>query len=523
MRPAWSVARPLPVASALCGLLAALVVTATAPSGAAPAAPLAAPGSGQPGAATSTRTGTSSVGTVALPPVAVALDATLVTPQAGDSAGTRAARAAAARAQRAYAAANQAYDAAAAASAAAAARLRTAQAIASAAQAAAARARGDLQSIALTMYENDNPIPVSVQVVLTAHGGGDVVDDLARQQQLQGYQARQTSEALDAQSAADVAAQRLAAAQRAAAQAQAGAADAERGATKLVTDAQHAVAALHIRDLEAAAAAAAQRARVAGNRGATGFDNAAAAAAALQAQALASGAATASTFPDGTTVIGTIALATRALLAKAAGESVRGSRRRPHDETAVMGAAPDLGGSVAYLGATGSGMSRALTRFDGHVSTGNWPSAGVGTKVHGTAPFLPGDGVNVHPTLPGYPQDAHPLRAQVAVDSALQQLGSPYVWDAAGPSTFDCSGLTVWAWAHAGVALEHFTGKQVLQGTRVLPGELLPGDLVLFGADLHHVGMYLGAGYMIDAPDTGDYVKIQLVSDMGDFAVAVRP
>jgi cell wall-associated NlpC family hydrolase len=52
---------------------------------------------------------------------------------------------------------------------------------------------------------------------------------------------------------------------------------------------------------------------------------------------------------------------------------------------------------------------------------------------------------------------------------------------------------------------------------------LLPGDLLLFGATLHHVGMYLGAGYMIDAPNTGDYVKVQLVSDDGDFAVAVRP
>jgi cell wall-associated NlpC family hydrolase len=57
----------------------------------------------------------------------------------------------------------------------------------------------------------------------------------------------------------------------------------------------------------------------------------------------------------------------------------------------------------------------------------------------------------------------------------------------------------------------------------VAVNELLPGYLVFFGPTLHHVGLYLGAGYMIDAPDTGDYVKVQLVADDGDFAVAVRP
>jgi cell wall-associated NlpC family hydrolase len=73
------------------------------------------------------------------------------------------------------------------------------------------------------------------------------------------------------------------------------------------------------------------------------------------------------------------------------------------------------------------------------------------------------------------------------------------------------------------VPLTHFTGDQVHEGVLVAPEELLPGDLLLFGSTLHHVGMYLGAGYMINAPNTGDYVKVQLVSDNGDFAVAVRP
>ena len=238
----------------------------------------------------------------------------------------------------------------------------------------------------------------------------------------------------------------------------------------------------------------------------------------LQAQALASGAAKSADFPPHATAVATIDLAVRALLRKAA---THGST--PVDETAVMGATPSLGGSVPWSGATGDGSPRALTPFDGTVSTANWPNAGVGTAVPGTAPFLTPDGVSVHPIVPRYAKGYRPLRAQVAVDLALQQLGSPYVWNAAGVPTFDCSGLTLWAWAHAGIPLTHFTGTQVQQGVRVAPNELLPGDLLLFGTDLHHIGMYLGAGYMIDAPTTGDYVKIQLVSDMGDYAVAVRP
>jgi cell wall-associated NlpC family hydrolase len=108
------------------------------------------------------------------------------------------------------------------------------------------------------------------------------------------------------------------------------------------------------------------------------------------------------------------------------------------------------------------------------------------------------------------------------VDQALAQLGRPYVWDAAGPTTYDCSGLTLWSWGHAGIGLPHSAASQALAGVRVAPNQLLPGDLILFGASLHHVGIYLGAGFMIDAPETGEYVKIQRVSDDGDFALAVR-
>lgn len=98
--------------------------------------------------------------------------------------------------------------------------------------------------------------------------------------------------------------------------------------------------------------------------------------------------------------------------------------------------------------------------------------------------------------------------AGAAVAAAYTQLGKPYVWGAAGPSSFDCSGLTQYVWAQAGRSLPHFTGAQWAAGTRVPRGQERPGDLVFFGADLHHMGIYIGNGKMINAPHTGDVVRI---------------
>jgi cell wall-associated NlpC family hydrolase len=115
----------------------------------------------------------------------------------------------------------------------------------------------------------------------------------------------------------------------------------------------------------------------------------------------------------------------------------------------------------------------------------------------------------------------------VALRSALQKLGQPYVWAAAGPSTFDCSGLTLWAYAHAGIHLTHFTGSQYNEGRLLKPKQVLPGDLILFdhligGREvIHHVGMYLGAGWMVNAPYTGQYVNVVRVP--GSIAGIVRP
>ena len=108
-----------------------------------------------------------------------------------------------------------------------------------------------------------------------------------------------------------------------------------------------------------------------------------------------------------------------------------------------------------------------------------------------------------------------------AVRFAMAKLGRPYVWGAAGPTTFDCSGLTMWAYEQVGINLPHYTGSQWNAGTHVSRSQLQPGDLVFFYSDLHHVGMYIGGGKMIHAPQTGDVVKISSL-DGRPFAGAVR-
>jgi len=108
-----------------------------------------------------------------------------------------------------------------------------------------------------------------------------------------------------------------------------------------------------------------------------------------------------------------------------------------------------------------------------------------------------------------------------ALQAALSKRGDPYVWGAAGPGAFDCSGLVVWAFAQEGITLPHYTGDLWNSGVHIPHGDLEPGDLVFFFADISHVGMYLGNGLMVDAPDFGEVVRVEPVY-WGAFAGAVR-
>ncbi|HEY3765551.1 MAG TPA: NlpC/P60 family protein [Gaiellales bacterium] len=98
------------------------------------------------------------------------------------------------------------------------------------------------------------------------------------------------------------------------------------------------------------------------------------------------------------------------------------------------------------------------------------------------------------------------LRDQVALE-ALQQIGVPYVWGGASPQGFDCSGLVMWLYAHHDVALPHFAASQYHLGPPVAKADLRPGDLVFFN-HLDHVAMYIGNGWVVQAPHTGDWVRM---------------
>lgn len=120
-------------------------------------------------------------------------------------------------------------------------------------------------------------------------------------------------------------------------------------------------------------------------------------------------------------------------------------------------------------------------------------------------------------------------QGQVAVDYALAQLGEPYVFGAAGPDTWDCSGLTMRAWEQAGILMPHFARGQFWQSEEVSLGELLPGDLIYWATDpsgsntIHHVGMYIGDGQMVHAPRPGRSVELQSMWYMGTPTYYARP
>ena len=120
-------------------------------------------------------------------------------------------------------------------------------------------------------------------------------------------------------------------------------------------------------------------------------------------------------------------------------------------------------------------------------------------------------------------------QGNIAADWALSKIGAPYQWGGAGPYTYDCSGLAMVAWAHAGVGLLHYTGDQWVEGVPVSLGSLERGDLLFYATDnadpatIHHVGIYIGGGTMVDAPHTGVDVRIDSIYAPGDPIGAVRP
>jgi peptidoglycan DL-endopeptidase RipA len=129
-------------------------------------------------------------------------------------------------------------------------------------------------------------------------------------------------------------------------------------------------------------------------------------------------------------------------------------------------------------------------------------------------------------------------KGQRVADLAMQWLGTPYswgggnfsgpTWGTGGPVGFDCSGLALWAWAQVGVYLPHYSGYQYRSGMHISRGNLMPGDLVFWAYNpsdpgtIHHVAIYIGGGRIVQAPQTGDVVKISFMWSNG-YIGAARP
>lgn len=110
---------------------------------------------------------------------------------------------------------------------------------------------------------------------------------------------------------------------------------------------------------------------------------------------------------------------------------------------------------------------------------------------------------------PAEPTNAPPPSsgAAAAIEEAKRQLGKPYEWGGSGPDTFDCSGLTSWAWRAGGKSLPHSSQAQYSATSRVAFADIQPGDLLFYGNPIHHVALYVGDGQMIEAPETGKNVR----------------
>ena len=139
--------------------------------------------------------------------------------------------------------------------------------------------------------------------------------------------------------------------------------------------------------------------------------------------------------------------------------------------------------------------------------------SGTSTPISSARPVAP---------APVVPISAPNGGAGAAIAAAQSVLGTPYRWAGSSPGGFDCSGLTSWAWAHAGVSLPHSSGGQYAATQRVPISQLQPGDLVFYGSPIHHVGLYIGGGQMIHSPHTGDVVRVASIYRMGESPMGGR-
>ena len=193
---------------------------------------------------------------------------------------------------------------------------------------------------------------------------------------------------------------------------------------------------------------------------------------------------------------------------------------------------PDMAPLVAQAAAARAQQAeqQGKQKFDALAAPKPAPTTSVAPRGPGAAPTKPAGGSGSGPATTAKPAStpttsapkpsspppsaaptgpAPPVKsgAATAVNTAKAQLGKPYVYGAAGPDSFDCSGLTMYAWRAGGVMLPHSAAMQYDAIAHISVSQLQPGDLVFFYTPIEHVGIYVGGGQMIDAPYTGAVVR----------------
>jgi len=183
-------------------------------------------------------------------------------------------------------------------------------------------------------------------------------------------------------------------------------------------------------------------------------------------------------------------------------------------------AAKDAAARASASGGSGSGSGTSSGSGSGSGVSGSSASGGSGSGSGGSSSDSRHGSTGSLSSASSAP--APTSAASQAVAYAKAQLGKPYVWSAEGPNGFDCSGLTMMAWRSAGVSIPRVAAAQYDMGRHISRSSLEPGDLVFFGSPIHHVGMYVGGGMMIEAPYTGQVVRYHTI-DRSDYAGATRP
>lgn len=174
--------------------------------------------------------------------------------------------------------------------------------------------------------------------------------------------------------------------------------------------------------------------------------------------------------------------------------------------TYTVVAGDTLGSIAARYGTTVAALAAA-----NHIADPNVIYVGEVLAVSGTAAAAPAAGPAAAP--PAVPAGSASAAAAKALSVALAQVGKPYQWAGAGPSTFDCSGLVMYAYEAAGISLPHYTVSQYQDTARITEAQLEPGDLVFYGGSApSHVAMYAGGGRVVTADTTGTPVRVESIT-----------